>query len=201
MFLLFGEKINLDPVVNGQFDCPLCQANTEYSLHRAQSVFTLFGIGLAKLEVTNHYVVCHQCASCYAPQILDEPQQHQLAIDKATLIRTLCYLLSGYGDTLQARARLTEIYQRFGLIEITSQDIDTELAAITSGEHPTLPFIKQHSIQLSPKAKQDIIVACYLFSDGSSMMEHQDRVRINTIASSMDISLPEVEYLINLNSG
>jgi len=28
-------------------------------------------------------------------------------------------------------------------------------------------------------------------------MEHQDRVRVNTIASSMDVSLPEVEYLIN----
>jgi len=200
MFFLFGEKTELHPIVSGQFECPLCQANTEYSRHVAQSSYTLFGISIAKLDITSNYVICHQCASCYAPQIIDNPQEHQLAIDKATLLRTLCYLLSGYGDTLQSRARLIEIYQRFGLIEIDSKDIDTELRAIESGQHPTLPFIQQQNIFLSPKAKQDIIIASYLFVSGSSLMQHADRVRINTIASSMDVSLPEVEYLITHNS-
>jgi len=200
MFFLFGEKTELHPIINGHFDCPLCQSNTEYSVHVAQPSYTLFGISIAKLEITSNYVVCHECASCYAPQIIDNPQEHQLAIDKATLLRTLCYLLSGYGDTLQSRARLIEIYKRFGLIEIESTDIDTELSVIESGQHPTLPFIKQQNIFLSPKAKQDIIIASYLFVSGSSLMQHVDRVRINTIASSMDVSLPEVEYLITHNS-
>jgi len=197
MFFLFGEKNNVQQVVTGQFQCPLCQATTDYSQHLNQPSYTFFGIPIAKLNVSSDYLVCHVCGSCYAPQIIEHPEDHQLAVDKAILIRTLCYLLSGYGDTVQARTRLIELYKRYALIEITNQNIDTELSVIQSGQHPTLPFIKQHTLRLSPKAKQDIIIACYQFANGSSLMEHQDRVRVNTIASSMDVSLPEVEYLIN----
>lgn len=197
MFFLFGEKNHATQVAQGQFKCPICLTQTKYTHHLVQSSFTLFGISIAKLNIISDYVVCHSCASCYDPQILEAPDKHRLAVDKAALIRTLCYLLSGYGDTQQSRARLIELYAKFTNIEITNLDISTELTVIDGGQAPTLPFLKQLAPTLSPKAKQDIIIACYQFANGSCLMEHHDRVRINTIASSLDISLPEVEYLIN----
>ena len=200
MFLLFGEKYHANQVATGQFECPICLSETHYTHHRVQPKFTLFGIGIAKLEITSDYVICHQCNSCYDPQIIATPSEQHIAIDKAALIRTLCYILSGYGDTGQSRTRLIQLYKQVTNIDITNQDISTELAVINSGKAPTLPFLKQVALRLSPKAKQDIIVACYQFASGSCLMEHQDHVRINTIASSLDISLPEVEYLINHNA-
>jgi len=197
MFILFGEKAHATELATGQFGCPLCQQSTTYTHHQVQPYFTVFGINLAKLNICSDYVVCHLCASCYNPQIIVEPEQHSLAVDKAVILRALCYLLSGYGDTKQARVRLIELYQRHTNIQIGSHDIDTEMAVITGGTAPTLPFLKGATLNLSPKAKQDIVLACYQFAQGSCLMEHQDRVRINTIASSIDISLPEVTYLIN----
>ena len=116
-------------------------------------------------------------------------------------LRCLCYLLSGYGDTVHSRKRLIDLYKTHTNLVITNKNIDTELMFINSGNSPTLPFLQNVSNLLSAKAKQVIVLACYQFALGSSMMEHQDRVRINTIGSSINLSLPEVEYLIVNNPG
>lgn len=201
MFFLFGEKDHATQKAAGAFNCPLCLTNTRYTHQHVQPSFTLFGISIAKLDVSSDYVICHQCDSCYAPQVINKPEEHNLAVDKAVLLRTLCYLLSGYGNTQQSKDRLINIYQQYTNIDIAYEDIRTEVNVINAGHAPTLPFLKEHSVRLSPKAKHSIILACYQFADGSSMMEHQDRVRINTIASSLGISLPEVAYLINTLAG
>lgn len=197
MFIFFGEREQAIQITTSQFDCPVCQQSTQFTHHQVQCHFTIFGVKVAQLPIASNYVVCHICSSCFDPKILNDPQEFTLAVDKASLIRTLCYLLSGYGDTQQSRDRLIAIYKCHANIEITDHNIDTELFVIRSGNAPTLPFLKKIAHLLSPKAKQDIIIACYQFSVGSCMMEHHDRVRINTLASSINISLPEVEYLIN----
>lgn len=201
MLIFFGEHEIAQQVKSGEFPCPICNKQRVYSQHLAQSYFTIFWINVAKLENSSDYLQCNSCESCFNPLITQEPEKYRLAIDKSTILRCLCYLLSGYGDTVHSRKRLIDLYKTHTNLVITNKNIDTELMFINSGNSPTLPFLQNVSNLLSAKAKQVIVLACYQFALGSSMMEHQDRVRINTIGSSINLSLPEVEYLIVNNPG
>lgn len=196
MFILMGEKEKLLPVVRGTFDCKFCQSEQHYSHHQSMAYFTLFGIPIAKLNLLSNYLSCDECSACYSADILTDPQGTYPAIDHQLLFRILCYLLSGYGDTIQSRQRVISIYRMVtGQIK-EQQDIDQEIAIIDSGNSPTLPLLVKHDHQLSPAKKQQLVVAAYQFAAGSCLMEHHDRVRINTIGSSLGLSLPEIEYLI-----
>jgi len=83
---------------------------------------------------------------------------------------------------------------------MTSADVHEELLAVNSDQSPTLSLLKDCTQWLSPVKKQQLIVAAFKFSQGSCLMEHHDRVRINTIGSSVGLSLPEIEYII-VNNG
>jgi len=191
-----GETEKASPLQHGQFNCPICANEQAYSLHDCAMFFTVFGISVARLNTVSHYLSCDQCGSCFPPQILEHPQQHLHAIDQQALFRVLCYLLSGYGDTVQSRQRLLNSYKSIAAKELCQKDIDSELAIINAGSAPTLPYLQNITHLLSPFKKQQLVMAAYNFANESCMMEHQDRVRINTIGSSIGLSLPEIEYLI-----
>jgi hypothetical protein len=196
MFILMGETEKTSPLQQGQFDCPVCNGSRSYSIHHSTAYFTIFGISVARMNTLSHYLACDCCTSCFSPQILEQPAQHIQAIDHDALFRVLCYLLSGYGDTVQSRQRLLGIYKSRYQQDKSLSDIDNELNLITSGNAPTLPYLNDITYLLSPVKKQQLVIAAYEFSNGSCMMEHHDRVRINTIGSSIGLSLPEIEYLI-----
>lgn len=196
MFILMGETEKKSPVKRGLFDCPICQSQQDYSHYNANAYFTIFGLSVAKLNSISDYLSCDGCSSCFSPQLLENAQAFNQATDQTIFIRALCYLLSGYGDTMQARSRLLDIYRVATGQTITQDDITHELATIESGDSPTLPFLTQYSHLVSETKKQQLVVAAFQFADGSCMMEHHDRVRINTIGSSLGLSLPEIEYLI-----
>ncbi|MCG7530587.1 hypothetical protein MHM98_04340 [Psychrobium sp. MM17-31] len=196
MFILMGEAEKVEPVKQGSFDCPNCQASQQYAHHQSTAYFTVFGIKVAKLNPLENFVMCCGCRSCFDPQILQSPENFSTAIDQLLLFRVLNYLLSGYGDTIHSRSRLQSLYQEFTGVEKSNIDIDEEQALINSGCAPTLPFLTTHKYLLSLEKKHQIVIAAYSFASGSCLMEHHDRVRINTIGSSLDLSLPEIEYLI-----
>ncbi|WP_435276190.1 hypothetical protein ACMAZF_04035 [Psychrobium sp. nBUS_13] len=196
MFILMGETEKVAPVEQGNFDCPTCKSQQTYAHHQSTAYFTVFGISVAKLNSLANYVICQQCHCCFDPQILDKPSQHSQALDHMVLFRVLNYLLSGYGDTIHSRQRLQQIYQETTSNEKSNIDIDNEQSIINSGSAPTLPFLTQYKHLLSLEKKHQIVVAAFSFADGSCLMEHHDRVRLNTIGSSLDLSLPEIEYLI-----
>ena len=196
MFILMGETEKVSPLQQGQFDCPVCGGSQSYSIHQSTAYFTIFGISVARMSTLSHYLTCDCCTSCFSPQILEQPAQHAQAINQSALFRVLCYLLSGYGDTVQSRQRLLGIYKSRSQQDKSLNDIDNELDLITSGNAPTLPYLNDIMYLLSPVKKQQLVIAAYEFSNGSCMMEHHDRVRVNTIGSSLGLSLPEIEYLI-----
>lgn len=200
MFVLMGETEKTSPVQHGLFNCPICQSQQHYSHHHSTAYFTIFGISVAQLNTLSDYLSCDECSSCFSPQILDNPQAFSDATDHRLFLRVLCYLLSGYGDTVQSRNRLLDIYRVVTSQIKTPSDVTQELTIIESGHSPTLPFLTQHSHLVSAAKKHQLVIAAYQFANGSCLMEHHDRVRINTIGSSLGLSLPEIEYLIVSNS-
>lgn len=196
MLILFGEQDIALEQDNGRFDCPVCHSEQRFSHQQIQSYFSVFFVKTFKLGLKSNFVRCTNCDSCYDPKILQSRDKHQQAIDKEVLLRTLCYLVVGYGDTKHSRRRVIDIYHEYTRQEIDNSDITNEVNTIKLGQSPTLPFISSHKVFLSHKAKQIIVLASYQLANQSCLMEFDDRVRINTIAAHMDIELPEVEYLI-----
>lgn len=196
MFILMGEAEKFFPLKKGMFFCPVCHKNNDYTHHYSLNYFTIFGIKIAQLEILSDYLTCDECKSCFSPKIITSPELHQQAIDHCVLFRVLCYLLSGYGDSTHSRNKLSAIFKDTTNQEVTTQIIDNELKMIESGNVPTLPFLKAHTHLLSPLKKQILIIASFNFVNNFCLMEHHDRVRINTIGSSLGLSLPEIEYLI-----
>ncbi len=196
MFILMGEAEKISPLKTGTFFCPICENDNAYTHHHSISYFTLFGIKVAKLDILSDYLSCNECVNCFSPQIISSPQQYNKSINQQVMLRVLCYLLSGYGDTIQSRERLLTIFKTMNDQEITFSDIDKELVVLTSSNTEILPFLNSKNLLLSSLKKQQLVIAAYKFTEGSCVMEHHDRVRVNTIGSSLGLSLPEIEYLI-----
>lgn len=196
MLILFGEQDITLEHNKGNFNCPICNGRQSFSHQQVQPYFSVFFVKTFKLPLKSNFVLCNNCRSCFDPQIIHLPERYQQAIDKSVLLRVLCYIIVGYGDTQYSRRRLIDIYYDHTNLAISDSDITTEVINISLGKSPTLPYIKDKKIFLSHIAKQIIVLASYQLASGSCMMEFDDRVRINTIAASLDIELPEVEYLI-----
>jgi len=194
--IIFGEQEVSSDLDKGTLDCPVCQCQQAFSHQQTQPYFYLFFIKTFKLALKSDFLLCQCCGSCYDPQRLEAPSDYQQAIDKIVLLRVLCYLATGYGDTSYSRQRLIDIYFEHTKITISDSDITDQMIAISNGQNPTLPYLQQQKIFLSHSAKQKIILASYQFSSQSCLMEHADKVRINQIGANIDILMPEVEYLI-----
>ena len=148
------------------------------------------------MPLKSDFLLCHHCGSCYDPQWLKSPSEYQQAIDKLVLLRVLCYLTFGYGDTIYSRKRVIEIYQKHTDIIIDDSDITNEMIKLSNNTNPTLSFLEAQKIFLSHQAKQKIILASYQFASQSCLMESEDKVRLNQIGAHIDIFLPEIEVLI-----
>lgn len=196
MFILMGEAEKLFPLKKGKFFCTMCKQDNDYTHHYSVNYFTVFGIKVAQLETLSDYITCDRCTSCFSPKAITSPELHQQAVEHYVLFRVLCYLLSGYGNTTDARNQLLSIFKEITNQSVTAQMIDNELKLIETGNVPTLPFLKAHTHLLSPLKKHMLIITSFNFANNICLMEHHDRVRINTIGSSLGLSLPEIEYLI-----
>lgn len=196
MMVLFGEQeINSDHD-EGQLECPICQCSQCFSHVQTQPYFYLFFIKTLKLPLKSDFLLCHHCGSCYDPQRLKVPSEFQQAIDKLVLLRVLCYLTFGYGDTVYSRNRVIEIYQKYTDITIDDSDITNEMIKLSNDTNPTLPYLQAQKLFLSHQAKQKIILASYQLASQSCLMESEDKVRLNQIGAHIDIFLPEMEQLI-----
>ncbi|NRA54310.1 MAG: hypothetical protein HRU23_09225 [Gammaproteobacteria bacterium] len=196
MMIIFGEQEVSSDLDKGTLECPVCQCQQAFSHQQTQPYFYVFFIKTFKLSLKSDFLLCSHCGSCYDPQRLESPSDYQQAIDKMVLLRVLCYLATGYGDTTYSRQRLIDIYFEHTQITIANSDITNQMIAIANGQSPTLPYLQQQKIFLSHQAKQKIILASYQFANQSCLMEPTDQDRINQIGANIDVLLPEIEYLI-----
>jgi transcription elongation factor Elf1 len=196
MLIPFGEQDITVEYDKGNFNCSVCNGQQSFSHQQVHCYFSMFFVKTFKLALKSNFVLCDRCGACYNPRVLQSPEKFQQPIDQAVLLRVLCYIIAGYGDTKYSRQRLIDIYYDQTQQTLKDLDITSEIININSGNSPTLPYIKNNQIFLSHKAKQVIVLASYKLASESCMMEFEDRVRINTIAANMDIELVEVEYLV-----
>ena len=197
MFVLFGEQSRNQEVASGDFDCPVCLGRQHYHHRRIKQYFSLFFIPLLPLEDSANYLICSGCQACFDPQILKQPQEYCQACNHQALRRALCYLVAGYGDTTRSREQMRTLYQDATGQPLDDAAIDDELQLIHSGLSATLPYLHQLAPRLSAHAKQQLVLASYQLARRLGEMDFDDRVRINTLAAELGLSLPEVNYLIS----
>ena len=197
MFVLFGEQSRNLEVGSGDFDCPVCRNRQRYHHRRIKQYFSLFFIPLLPLEDSANYLICSGCQACFDPQILKQPQEYRQACNHQALRRALCYLLAGYGVTTHGKQQADALFQDATGQPLDNAAIDNELQLINSGLSATLPYLHQLAPKLSAHAKQQLVLASYQLARQLGDMGFDDRVRINTLATELGLSLPEVNYLIS----
>lgn len=195
--LIIGEKQITKEVANGTFECPVCDSRQGYRHRQIKQYFSLFFIPLLPMNDSANYVICNHCLCCFDPRILTEPAVYSDPINHRAMRRALCYLLAGYGDSSVGRQQLSAIFQTYNGITLSPATVAQELQAITGGDSPTLPMLHKLSPQLSTHAKHQLLLACYQLCQGLTEMSFEDRVRINTLAAELELSIPEVNYLIS----
>ena len=73
--IIWGTKGREKTVGKGQFFCPDCQTNTEYTLQRVAQYFTLYFIPLFPTKQLGEFVSCKSCQNQYDPMILEMAEQ------------------------------------------------------------------------------------------------------------------------------
>ncbi|TVQ53769.1 MAG: zinc-ribbon domain-containing protein [Phycisphaerales bacterium] len=61
IMIIWGSKGREKIVARGQFHCPKCRTDAEYTHRRVSRCFTLYFIPLFTLETLGEYGLCHHC--------------------------------------------------------------------------------------------------------------------------------------------
>jgi hypothetical protein len=83
-FIIWGSRGIESTVHNGDFYCPDCDQQEEYSLKQVRPFFTLYFIPLFPTGSGERYVECHRCKKTYKEAVLEykPPSEAQRALGR-----------------------------------------------------------------------------------------------------------------------
>lgn len=106
MLIIFGLRVMLFTVGNGQFHCPSCGGDRAYKRRQGRRFFTLFFIPVIPLgKVGGEFVECATCRTRFTLGVLAAPTASDLAAMPARLLRTAISQVLRSGDVTNAAAR------------------------------------------------------------------------------------------------
>ena len=112
MLLIFGIRVRLSSVDEGDLFCPHCGGDRRYVRRRARRWFTLFFLPLIPLNVVGEFLECATCHSRYDEAILTVPTTASMAtmLDAAIRVTTAAMVQAGDPtDTALRAAAVTAV--------------------------------------------------------------------------------------------
>ena len=97
MLLIFGIKVRLSTVEDGDFFCPHCGGDRRFARRRARRWFTLFFIPLIPLNVVGELIECATCRTRFDEGVLHVPTTASMTsmLDAAVRVSTAAIVQAG----------------------------------------------------------------------------------------------------------
>ncbi len=97
MLLIFGIKVRLSTVEDGDFFCPHCGGDRHFARRRARRWFTLFFIPLIPLGVVGELIECATCRTRFDEGVLHVPTTASMTsmLDAAVRVSTAAIVQAG----------------------------------------------------------------------------------------------------------
>lgn len=96
--LIWGLRVRLKILEQGEFFCPTCGGDRHYARKQMRRWFTLFFIPLIPLKVLGEVIECETCHGRFDEQVLHLPTSASLGAMTANAFRVLAAVLVRSGD-------------------------------------------------------------------------------------------------------
>lgn len=192
MIFLFGEKIKRETSALGERHCPVCATSKPFSHVRETNYFHAFGLRLLPLEKIADFQQCDFCENAY-PYGAEVPKYPaQVALTRTVL----AYVLVGYGQQ-DHKELAADVAKKVTGFELDFDQFLSDVRALAAGRLDLIAQVKADASRLNVRGKQQVIEAAFLATHACCEIEYEDRLRINMIASAMDMSIAFVNATID----
>jgi DNA-directed RNA polymerase subunit RPC12/RpoP len=116
--IIFGTGPRREPVDNGDFFCPHCQADRRYTRQHVRNYFRLYFIPVIPLGAGEYVIECQTCGKAFAPRILEQD-----APTPKRKVRPLAVQLNSLEATLRGGFPV-----EYAVAELTAAGLDRDLA-------------------------------------------------------------------------
>ena len=122
--IIWGTRGKNVHIADGEFFCPRCNADQEFSHFQVRNYFTLYFIPLFPLGSGGEFLECSGCGQTWSPDILEYDPEAERE-ENATAVRrlTVLFLLDVGRCTSTTLNELHQVLQETFDIEIESLDL------------------------------------------------------------------------------
>ncbi len=192
-FIIFGTRGVTSTVERGQFYCPQCNGDCEYTHKSVRRFFTLYFIPLIPLDRLGEYVECRQCQGTFQTQILEyKPSEENVNVEalfmvamKQVMIAML--LADGIIDDNEVK-ELQATYEDLAGVSITEIDLREEIDVIQKKGSDALELVAHLASGLNDKGKEMVVTAAYQIAAADGHIDESERQLMNQIAVTLELT-------------
>jgi hypothetical protein len=187
VFMLISERLHTSVTAIGSFDCSVCASKQPFSHVVEINYFCLFGLRLMRLARFADYQRCDRCDSAFCAAHHREPASME------SVYWVLAYLWIGF-DMSHQMSLATAIGFKVTGQECSEQRIRACMGQLAQRDIYAVLRHQAHGLNL--RGKLQVIDAAFLATYVCCEIQHEDRLRVNLMGTSLGVSLESVEAAI-----
>lgn len=192
-FIIFGTRGITSTVTSGQFYCPQCNGECDYTHKSVRRFFTLYFIPVIPLDRLGEYVECRHCQGTFQTEILDyhpgEQSDNVEALFMVAMKQVMIAMLLADGIIDDDEVKeLQATYQDLAGISVTETDLREEIDVIQKNGSDALELVAQLAPGLNDKGKEMVITAAYQIAAADGHVDESERQLMNQIAITLELT-------------
>lgn len=191
--IIFGSRGVTMTQRTGQFHCPSCQSEREYSLKHVRRFFTLYFIPLIPLDKLGEYVECLSCKDTYKPNVLNYrpgPTREEFEAEYHAAIKvTMILMLLADADIDKSEIEtIADIYRRITGRELDKQKLVEEIWATHAAGKGMADILQKLQGSLNDSGKELVLKAAILVAKADGHVHEKERALLMQIGKDLGMS-------------
>ncbi len=196
--MIFGTKSRKELLEAGEFNCPQCQAPSDYEKKRSQSWFYIYIVPLIPLKKFSPYVECRQCRSTYIERVLDDKPGADISPEfeqAAGLIMAKMILADGEINEDEIEMR-RDVYERILGTAVEPEAIEQIVDIANSHPDTAEAIAKDFSSRLNLEGQELVMKAILLIAMADGDFAGSERQLAERIGRALGMSPAHMKGLV-----
>lgn len=195
--IIYGTKPKSTQIDEGEFFCPRCHTEQDYSLFKVRTYFTLYFIPLFPVGGTNEHIQCQNCDAAFAPEVIDYDPATEQAATAVTLRRVSALFLYDVGrispTTLGAVQKV--VRESIGT-EVAKEDLAQDAQYAQSAEADFLKYCKQELSEYTDEGKLLIILNLRRILESERELDSLEQDRLRQLGKTFKLKKRDVNEIL-----
>lgn len=193
MFVIYGTKPIRSKLSQGNFHCPECNSDTQYTHRKAKKFFHLYWIPIIPLGTLGEYVECGRCDATFDPRILqhDPNESDDLVVaefyNAVKMSMVLMMLADGVIDENEKKG-IQIIYKKLTGIELNESDIEQAIQEAQSSSYSLMDYLNKVGYKINTGGKEMILKSVIMIASADGEISDEEVDLITEIGKALEMS-------------